>query len=153
MHRPASKNAPQIETTDAVTGEVFLARTENHYEFNDGVPAAPPVDLPRRTLRERVEDLLYRGGMLPPLQHDESDDGDMDVREYDDPEPLTPSEKQYLVTEGLKTLQERSTEAAYAPQPSPPPIPPTEGQNAPAPTPGRSAAPSTPPPPPPTPGT
>lgn len=147
MHRPASKNAPQIETTDVVTGEVFLARTENHYEHNDGVPHAPPVDLPRRTLRERVEDLLYRGGMLPELLHDESDEGDMDVREYDDPEPLTASEKNYLLQEGLKTLQERQAEAAYAPPPSPGPVPPPEGQNAPAGSADPAPSPSAPKPP------
>lgn len=147
MQRPPSKNAPQIETTDAVTGEVFLARTQNHYEENDGVPVAPQVELPRRTLRERVEDLLYRGGMLPPLQHDDSGDDDFDVKEYDDPEPLTPAEKTYAVNEGMRIINERRSEAPTAVPQSPPPNPPPEGQNAPAASAAPAPSPSAPKPP------
>lgn len=142
MHRPASKNAPQIETVDPITGEVFMARTENHYEKNDGVPVAPAVQLPRKTLRERVEE-LYRGGrMMAALQHDGSPDDDMDIQEFDDPEPMTPSEKQYLLTEGLRELRNRPPKAPTAVPPSPSPVPPAEGQDAPAPSADRPAAPS-----------
>lgn len=142
MHRPASKNAPQIETVDPTTGELFMARTENHYEANDGVPVAPAVQLPRKTLRERVEE-LYRGGrQMAALQHDGSPDDDLDAGEFDDPEPMTPSEKQYLLTEGLKELRNRPPKAPTELPPTPAPVPPTEGQNASTGTPGRSAAPS-----------
>lgn len=150
MHRPASKNAPQIETLDPITGELFLARTENHFEHNDGVPVAPAVDLPRKTLRERVEDLLYRsGGMLPQLLHDDSAETDFDVPEAEDNGPMQPAEVRYILEEAAKA----TPAAAQAPQQSPAPNPPAEGQNAPAASASRPVAPSTPPPPAPTPGT
>lgn len=150
MYRPASKNAPQIETADTITGEIFMARTENHFEHNDGVPVAPAVDLPRKTLRERVEDLLYRsGGVMPQLLHDESDETDFDVPEAEDNGPMQPAEVRYILEEAAKA----HSEAPGAVQPPPAPNPPAAGPNAPATSAAPPVAPQTPVPPAPTPGT
>lgn len=77
-----------------LTGDMFETRTPNHYERNDGVPFAPPVDGPRPTIRQRVENLLNRG--VDPLAHYVgSDDYEMDIP--DDPEAeLTQSEINYM---------------------------------------------------------
>lgn len=142
MQRPPSKNAPQIETTDIVTGEIFLARTENHYEANDGIPVAPAVNLPRKSLRERVEDLLYRGGgVLPQLLHDQSDETDFDVPEAEDNGPMQPAEVRYILEEAAK----HPSQAPTAVPPSPSPVPPPAGQNPPATSPAPAPSPSAPP--------
>lgn len=88
---PGQKKFSFVDVTD---GTLFESRAENHYETNDGVPFAPPVDMPRPTIRQRVENLLNRG--VNPLAHYVGDDGyEMDVP--DDPQaPLTPSEENYL---------------------------------------------------------
>lgn len=84
--------------TDAFTGVDFTPRSRNHYETNSGIPVAPPVDLPRPTLRQRIENLINRGH--DPLadfmrQSQEQDTYDFDVP--DDPDaPLTPSEANYV---------------------------------------------------------
>lgn len=87
---------PQRELPDAFTGELFTPRARNHYEENDGVPFAPAVDLPRPTLRQRIENLTRSGyDPLARYVHDGTTDTDYDVP--DDPEaPLTASEANYL---------------------------------------------------------
>lgn len=87
---------PQGELTDPFTGLLFEATARNHYEINDGVPFAPAVDIPRPSVRERVENLLRRG--IDPLARYVGTEGyEMDVP--DDPEePLTPSEMNYIDT-------------------------------------------------------
>lgn len=86
--------APQGELTDAFTGELFQARARNHYEENDGVPFAPPVDFPRPTIRQRIENLTNRG--VNTLAHYVGTEGiDMDVPDEPDA-PLTPSEMNYI---------------------------------------------------------
>lgn len=94
LYPSVPQKAPQGELSDAFTGELFTARSRNHYEVNDGVPVAPPVDFPRPTIRQRVENLLRRG--VDPLAAYVGTEGiDMDVP--DDPDaPLTPSEQNYI---------------------------------------------------------
>lgn len=79
---------------DAFTGVEFKPRARNHYEVNIGPPKAPPVDLPRPTVRQRIENLINRG--VDPLAHYVgTDDYSFDVP--DDPEaPMTPSEMNYV---------------------------------------------------------
>jgi len=127
--------SPQGEITDAFTGESFSARSRNHYEVNDGVPFAPHVDMPRPTVRQRVENLLTRG--IDPLAHYiGSDDYDLEVP--DDPEePLTPSESNFidhvasqlaeaapLPDEGLPRPDGLKSPPAVQPSPEPPQAPP-----------------------------
>lgn len=81
-----------VETTDVITGEVFNARTENHYEKNDGIPVAPPVKTPRLSLRERIERMLYTP-VDPNFGQYDDNDADWDD-EGDD--PLTPDEQRYV---------------------------------------------------------
>lgn len=134
MQRPHPKNAPRVVTVDVVTGVEFTSTTENHYEANDGVPHAPPVDLPRKTLRERVEDLMYRGGgFIPPLRHDGSNDADFDVddpNEIEDNGPMTEAELRYVYTEEEAEAQRARQEAHRAAQQAPKAVPPADGQNA-----------------------
>lgn len=82
------------EMTDAFTGAVFTPRARNHYEVNIDPPKAPPVDLARPTVRQRIENLINRG--VDPLAHYVgSDDYDFDIP--DDPEaPLTASEMNFM---------------------------------------------------------
>lgn len=84
------------ETVDVFTGEIFNSKTPEHYERVDPTPKAPAVDLPRPTLRQRVENLINRGGdPLARYIHDGSSDNDYDIP--DDPDaPLTASEHNYL---------------------------------------------------------
>lgn len=88
----------QDELPDAFTGEMFKPKSRNHYETNSGIPVAPQVDLPRPTIRQRVENLLNRG--YDPMadfmrQAREEDTYDFDVP--DDPDaPLTASEASYV---------------------------------------------------------
>jgi len=93
MSRQEPKS-PQGEMTDVFTGESFHAESRNHYEENDGVPFAPPVDMVRPTVRQRIENLLNRG--VDPLAHYVGTEGiEMDVP--DDPDaPLTSSEQEYI---------------------------------------------------------
>lgn len=80
--------------TDAFTGVDFQPRAEKHYEYNDGVPVAPKVDMRRPTVRERVENLLNRG--IDPLAHYVGTEG-IDLEVPDDPDaPLTQSEMNYM---------------------------------------------------------
>lgn len=96
------------EMTDAFTGVVFSPRARNHYEVNLDPPKAPAVDLPRPTVRQRIENLLSRG-IDPLAQYVGSDEYGMDIP--DDPEaPLTPSERNYL-----DTLASEMAEAAPLP--------------------------------------
>lgn len=85
---------PKNEIKDPFTGVLFIPRSRNHYEENDGVPVAPPVTIRRPTVRERVENLTNRG--VDVLAHYVGTEGiDMDVP--DDPEaPLTTSEMNYM---------------------------------------------------------
>lgn len=116
------------DQVDTLTGELFQSRAANHFEQNDGVPVAPHVDMPRPSVRQRVENLLNRG--IDPLAHYVgSEDYNMEVP--DDPDaPLTPSEMNYieaiaadlaeqapLPDEGLPRPSSPSPEAPQAPQP------------------------------------
>lgn len=85
---------PQGEIPAAFTGEYFTARARNHYEENDGIPHAPPVDYPRPSVRQRVENLLNRN--IDVLVNYVGHEGaDMDIP--DDPDAdLTPSEQNYV---------------------------------------------------------
>lgn len=85
---------PQRELSDAFTGELFTPTARNHYEDNDGVPVAPPVEFRRPTVRERVENLTNRGVDL--LAHYVGTEGiDMEVPDDGDA-PLTASETLYI---------------------------------------------------------
>lgn len=149
MQRKFSKNAQLVDLVDVVTGQVVQTNTPEHYEPNDGVPVAPAVQLPRRTLRERVEDLLYRGGgRLPDLLHDDSPDDDFEVEGFEDNGPMQPAEVAYVLDEFRRTPPQAPT----APQPAPAANPPPEGQNAPAPSAAPAPSPSAPTPSPGTPG-
>lgn len=87
---------PQGEQTDIVTGELFQPKARNHYEENDGVPHAPAVDLPRPTLRQRIENLTRNNpDLLARYVHDGTPETDFEIPEDADT-PLTPSEKNYL---------------------------------------------------------
>lgn len=84
----------RFDQTDAFTGEVFKSHVEDHYEVVDSTPFAPPVEIARPTVRQRVENLLNRG--VDPLAHYVGAEG-LDMEVPDDPEaPLTPSEENYL---------------------------------------------------------
>jgi len=118
---------PQAEQADIVTGEIFQPKARNHYEENDGVPFAPPVDMPRPTVRQRIENLLNRG--VDPLAHYVGTD-DYDLEVPDDPEhPLTPSEANYIdaiaasLAEQAPLPDEGLPRPAPEPQPSPAPAP------------------------------
>lgn len=130
------------DQVDTLTGELFQSRAANHFEANDGVPFAPPVDMPRPTIRQRVENLLNRG--VNPLAHYVgTDDYDMEVP--DDPDlPLTASEMNYIdavasqLAEESGPADENSPPAAkpapQAPQPDPGQVS-SPGQASPAPAP------------------
>lgn len=114
------------ELTCPFDGVIFVATSRNHYEFNDGKPVAPPLDLNRPTIRQRIENLLNRDpGMLQRYMQAGPEDGsegvDMDVP--DDPnEPLTPSEQN-----AIDMMAAEIAEAAPLPDeglPRPSPIPP-----------------------------
>lgn len=94
--RVKAEPGKRYETADAFTGEIFQARTPEHYERVDPVPVAPPVDLPRPTLRQRVENLLNREpNVMARFIGDDTTDQDYDIP--DDPDaPLTPSEQNYI---------------------------------------------------------
>lgn len=146
MQRPHPKNAPRVVTVDVVTGVEFVSTTENHYERNDGVPVAPHVSLPKKSLRERVEDLMYRGGgVLPALRHDGSDESDFEIEDGEENDPMTSAELRYVYTEEERVASEAQAAAQRAAASNPPP----EGQNAPATSGAPAAAPTTPPPSPP----
>lgn len=130
---------PQRELPDAVTGEMFQPRARNHYEDNDGVPFAPPVEFNRPTLRQRVENLLNRG--IDPMAAYVGTDGyDLDVP--DDPdEPLTLAETLYIdavsasLSEAAPLPDEgmpRPSSDSPATPPAPAPNPPTDGPRPPA---------------------
>lgn len=97
VQNPKAEFGKRYETQDPFTGELFQARTPRHYDPVDPKPFAPPVDLPRPTLRQRVENLINREGhnLMARYVHDGSSDNDYDIP--DDPDaPLTPSEANYL---------------------------------------------------------
>lgn len=85
---------PLYEHASVIDGVVFESRARNHYEYNDGVPVAPPVEFNRPSIRQRVENLLNRG--VDPLAAYVGSEGiEMDVP--DDPDaPLTHAEEVYL---------------------------------------------------------
>lgn len=125
------------ELVDPFTGESFRPRTERHYEANDGVPVAPPVDTPRMSLRERVERLLYSGQALPQSQWDDDDPTDWSE---DDGEPLTAAEHAYLEQGAAleRAIEARNRAQAPSDGPSglsatPPADPPAEGPKTPVP--------------------
>lgn len=129
--------------SDAFTGEVFTPRSRNHYETNDGIPVAPPIEVRRPTVRERVENLLNRG--IDPLGHYVGTEGiDMDVPDEPDA-PLTQSEENYLDTiaseiaeqaplpdEGLPRTATAPSVAPAVPPPAPAGDPPPAAPPAPA---------------------
>lgn len=134
-----------FEVTDVFTGQVLTARARNHYEYNSGVPFAPPIDTPRLTLRERVERLQGAGVDLNRYVPDESEELDFDDPE--DSEPLTQHEEAYArLNEHLDYLStpkpEPVADASGAP---PPPAPPPPAQAG-APEPPRSGGAGGPPP-------
>lgn len=145
---PGQKRFTFIDVTD---GTEFQSRTPNHYETNDGIPVAPPVDYPRPTIRQRVENLINRG--VDPLSlYVGSDDYDMEVP--DDPEaPLTPSEQIYIdaISASLAeqaplpddNLPRMSETSPPAPQPAPGQVSsPGQADPASAPAPAGSTVPS-----------
>jgi len=123
---------PQSELADIVTGELFQPKARNHYEENDGVPFAPPVDMPRPTVRQRIENLLNRG--VDPLAHYVGSD-DYDLEIPDDPEaPLTPSEANYIDALASSLAEQAPLPDEGLPRPAP------LEQSAPTPAPGPVAA-------------
>lgn len=116
----------EFQITDVFTGVEARARARNHYEYNSGVPFAPPIDTPRLTLRERVERLQGAGVDLNRYVPDESEELDFD--DPDDSEPLTQHEEAYArLNEHLDYLSsgphEPVADASGAPPPSEPPPP------------------------------
>lgn len=106
--------------TDAYTGEIVERRASNHYEFNSGVPFAPPIDMPRLSLRERVQRLQGAGVNLDRYVPDDSDDHDF--TDPDDAEPMTRAETAYVaLNDHIDHLQAERTKPAPAPAPSPSP--------------------------------
>lgn len=94
--RQKAQPGQSYEHQDVFTGELFRSRTPEHYERVDPVPKAPAVDLPRPSLRARIENLINRGGdPLARYIHDGTSDQEYDVP--DDPDaPLTASETNYI---------------------------------------------------------
>lgn len=134
------------DTVDTLTGELFQSRAANHFEANDGVPFAPHVDMPRPTVRQRIENLLNRG-VDPLAMYVGSDDYDMDVP--DDPEePLTMSEINYLDAVASSLAEQAPLPDDGLPRPSEPspqapqPAPEQVSSPAPAPAPAPSPAPA-----------
>lgn len=88
------------DLTDPFTGEIFTPRSRNHYEKNDGVPVAPPVELNRPSIRQRIENLLNRDpAVLQRYMQEGPPDGSegVDMEVPDDPDaPLTASEGNYI---------------------------------------------------------
>lgn len=130
---------------DAFTGEEFQPRVHNHYERNDGVPVAPPVDQPRLSLRERVERMLYSMQSGPEFISDGTPDDDF---EEDDAEPLTQAEQAYVAQGAALERREAALLASQRTPPAQPsaapaspqaPNPPSDGPGA-APPPGSSDA-------------
>lgn len=125
-----AKSDPAIfDQVDVFTGEEFKSRVENHYEVVDPVPFAPPVEIQRPTVRQRVENLLNRG--IDPLAHYVGHEGvEMDVP--DDPdEPLTPSEQNYIDLLAAEVAEAAPLPDEGLPRPSPVPAspePPTAPQ-------------------------
>lgn len=131
---------------DAFTGEVFTPRAHNHYEKNDGKPVAPPVNINRPTIRQRIENLLNRG--VDPLAHYVGHEG-IDMEVPDDPEaPLTVSEQNYIDTVAAELAEQAPLPDEGLPRPQPPSpaasggaggsSPPAEGAPAPVPSPAPS---------------
>lgn len=122
------KHAKEIfETPCTLTGELFPSRAKNHFEENDGIPVAPPVEYNRPTIRQRVENLLNRNVDLL-ANYVGSEDYDMEVP--DDPEaPLTFAEQNYIeaVAASLAenaplpddNIPRKSETPPQAPQPAP----------------------------------
>lgn len=117
------------DLVDAFTGELFTPRARNHYEANSGIPVAPPVEIQRPTVRQRIENLTNRG--VDVLAHYVGHEGhDMEVPDEPDA-PLTASEANYL-----DMLAEELAEAAPLPDeglprsevPTPSPVPPEAPQ-------------------------
>lgn len=119
------------EIADVVTGELFQPYAMNHYEWNDGVPHAPPIDMPRLSLRERVARLqgqgvdLYSRGV-----DDDTEEGDFE--DPDESEPLTHAETMYLAgTEAREVFSAEQRLAAEKAKNQTPPQTPTEGSTEP----------------------
>lgn len=136
-----SKIGEVYEINDVFTGELVRARARNHYEFNDGVPFAPPIDMPRLTLRERVQRLQGAGVDLNRFVPDNSDDHDFEDPE--DSEPMTRAETAYVaLNDHLDHLQnERQKTPSPSPAPAPVEPPKAGGAGGEAPAEGASKAP------------
>jgi len=124
-HRYTLPGETLPSATDVFTGEEFTPRAANHYEFNDGVPHAPVVDMPRLTLRERVQRLQGAGVDLDRYLPDDSDE--LDFEDPEDNEPLTRSEDAYIrLNEHIDFVQAQPQDGGSKPPapPSPPAAPP-----------------------------
>lgn len=92
-----SKQVKTVEPlTDVFTGEEFFpinGQASGHYEVNDGVPVAPPVNTPRLSLRERINRLVAGGADLSQGIYEDDDPTDWSD---DDADPLTPAEQSYI---------------------------------------------------------
>lgn len=116
----------EFQISDVFTGVEARARARNHYEYNSGIPFAPPIDQPRLTLRERVERLQGAGVDLNRYLPDESDDNDF--TDPEDAEPLTSAESAYVaLNDHLDFLASKPADVpeaspgGAAPPPAPPP--------------------------------
>lgn len=139
MSKKVKTSEPLI---DVFTGEEFFpinGQASGHYEENDGVPVAPPVNTPRLSLRERVERLLAGGVDLSAGVYEDDDPTDWSD---DDADPLTPAEQAY-VDQGLALERQEarlaaqkaagaSSEPSATPSSEVPASPPGEAPNPPA---------------------
>lgn len=142
-----SSDPKRFTHTDVFTGEEFKSRVEHHYEFNDGQPVAPKVEIRRPTVRQRIENLLNRG--VDPLAYYVGHEGvDMDVP--DDPEsPLTQSEQNYVDMVAAELAEQAPLPDEGLPRPSPvqasQPAPAASPGQVSSPAPGPSPSPAAPP--------
>ena len=120
-----SQPGTHYELVDAFTGEAVEVAAANHYEHNDGVPFAPPIEMPRLTLRERVQRLQGAGVDLDRYVPDESEDNDFS--DPDDLEPLTHAEAAYVaLNDHLDHLAEQKVAPQAPSSPTPAPAAPAE---------------------------
>lgn len=139
---------------DPFLGVEFKGKARNHYEFNDGVPVAPAVEIPRPTIRQRIEHLTSKNPevlqqYLYGLRRDVPDESlDLDIP--DDPEaPLTDSEANYIdhVAGALAEQAPVPDDGMPRPEAPPPPQPsPEASPKAPVPPEGGAPAPTSAPP-------
>lgn len=130
--------------TDIVTGEIRNVLSANHYEYNSGLPLAPAVDMPRLSLRERVERLTQSGYDLSSYYHHVPLSDPDDWSEDDDPDSLTAAEQGYVdhidfVEELNASKVQKASEDAQA-------TPPADGPDAPKSGDGKAGSEAVPPP-------